>query len=193
MFMSVSAAGDRANNDPASAMPTAGGPAALWKWFHATTTRGCARSFRFRAAVIAAPWSTPSARRRFWANNPLRTTAKMEIRPVLPAFLLTRGWTMVFDNPGGGSFSLGPTDTRVIRPRLIGGQNFTAAEVMAAGAVAIQIVVLADGLVVGGLTFALDPKLHHPPHEKIEEKHEEEHEHQESHGRIRVARTPRVA
>ena len=31
MFMSVSAAGDRANTDPASGMPTAAGPAALWQ------------------------------------------------------------------------------------------------------------------------------------------------------------------
>jgi hypothetical protein len=112
-------------------------------------------------------------KRRFWASNPLPRTAKMEIRPVLPGFLLTRGWAMVFDNPGGGSFSLGPRDTRVIRPRLIGGQSFTEAEIIAAGPVAIIIVVLAEGLVVGGLTFVLDPKLHHPPHEEAEE-HEQE-------------------
>jgi hypothetical protein len=47
--------------------------------------------------------------------------------------------------------------------------------------------VLADGLVVGGLTFVLDPKLQHPPHEEVEEKREEEehehheHEHHEGH------------
>jgi hypothetical protein len=72
-------------------------------------------------------------KRRFWVSNPLPRTAKMEIRPVLPSFLLTRGWAIVFDNPGGGSFSLGPRNTRVIRPRLIGGQSFTAAEIVAAG------------------------------------------------------------
>jgi hypothetical protein len=118
--------------------------------------------------------------RRFWASNPLPLTARMEIRPVLPGFLLTRGWAMVFDNPGGGSFSLGPRNTRVIRPRLIGGQSFTAAEVIAAGTVTIMIVVLADGLVVGGLTFELDPKLHHPAHEEeIEEEEKEEEEKKE--------------
>jgi hypothetical protein len=74
----------------------------------------------------------------------------------------------------------------VIRPRLIGGQSFTAAEVAAAGTVAIMILVLADGLVVGGLTFELDPKLHHLPHEeereeeaKEEEKEAEEEEEEE--------------
>ena len=72
---------------------------------------------------------------------------------------------MVFDNPGGGSFSLGPRDTRDSaaadrRARVSPRPKF------AAGPVSIKIVVLADGLVVGGLTFVLDPKFHHPPREE---------------------------
>ncbi|MBV9861510.1 MAG: hypothetical protein JO267_05120 [Alphaproteobacteria bacterium] len=175
MLMSVSAPGDRANNDPASAMPCAAGPAPLWQMVPCDNNLGL-------RAVIPVPGGghrralvQAFRKRRFWASNPLPSTAKMEIRAVLPAFLATRGWAMVFDNPGGGSFSLGPRDTRVIRPRLIGGQSFTAGQVAAAGAVSIVIVVLADGLVVGGLTFVLDPKLHHPP----EEEPPPEHDHHE--------------
>jgi hypothetical protein len=182
MFMSVSAPGDRANNDPASAMPCAAGPAPLWQMVP------CDNNLGLRAVIPVPGGGRRRAlvrafrRRRFWASNPLPRTAKMEIRPVLPGFLLTRGWAMVFDNPGGGSFSLGPRNTRVVRPRLIGGQSFTAAEIVAAGSVAIMIVVLADGLVVGGLTFVLDPKLHYPPHEEVEEeREEEEHERHENH------------
>jgi zinc metalloprotease ZmpB len=186
MFMSVSAAGDRANNDPASAMPTAAGPASLWQMVP------CDNNLGLRAVVPVPGGGHRHAlveafrERHFWASNPLTKTAKMEIRAMLPAFLLTRGWAMAFDNPGGGSFSLGPRGTRVIRPRLIDGQDFTAAEVAAAGMVSIVIVVLADGLVGGGLTFVLDPKLHHPAVEKIEEPREKadheakEHEHRES-------------
>jgi hypothetical protein len=179
MFMSVSAPGDRANNDLASAMPCAAGPAPLWQMVP------CDNNLGLRAVVPVPGGGRRRAlvrafrKRRFWASNPLPRTAKMEIRPVLPGFLLTRGWAMVFDNPGGGSFSLGPRDTRVIRPRLIGGQNFTAAEIIAAGTVAIMIVVLADGLVVGGLTFELDPKLHHPPHEEEREEEGEAKEEEE--------------
>jgi hypothetical protein len=40
---------------------------------------------------------------------------------------------------------LGPRAARVIKPRLIGGQSFTAAEVTAAGQVAIELVVLVGG------------------------------------------------
>ncbi|MBV8884292.1 MAG: hypothetical protein JO235_09895 [Chroococcidiopsidaceae cyanobacterium CP_BM_RX_35] len=185
MFMSVSATGDRANNDPLSAMPCAAGPAPLWQMVPCDNNLGL-------RAVIPVPggghrWGLVRAflKRRFWVSNPLPRTAKMEVRPVLPSFLLTRGWAMVFDNPGGSSFSLGPRDTRVVRPRLISGQSFTATEIVAAGTVAIMIVVLADGLVVGGLTFILDPNLHHPPRE--EEEHEEEerdhHVHHDYHER----------
>ena len=176
MFMSVSAPGDRANNDSASAMPCAAGPAPLWQMVP------CDNNLGLRAVIPVPGGGRRRALvrafrgRRFWASNPLPRSAKMEIRAVLPGFLLTRGWSMVFDNPGDGSFSLGPRGTRVIRPRLIGGQSFTAADVVATGTVAIMIVVLADGLVVGGLTFVLDPKLRHPPREEMEEGHEEEHE-----------------
>jgi len=100
---------------------------------------------------------------------------------VLPWFLTSRGWAAKLDNPGGGSFSLGPHDSRVIRPRLISGQDFTEAEVQLAGYVAIEFIVLADGLVVGGLTFVLDPHLHHPAREFPEE-HSSEHHHE--HGEV---------
>jgi hypothetical protein len=40
--------------------------------------------------------------------------------------------------------------------------------------VPIEFIVLADGLVVGGLTFVLDPDLKHPAPEDPE-KHEAEH------------------
>ncbi len=179
MFMSVSAAGDRANSDAASGMPCASGPTPMWQLVPADNNLGL-------RAVVPVPGGgrrrgllAAFRRRLFWASNPFPRTAKMEIRAVMPGFLTTRGWAMKFDNPGGGTFSLGPRDTRVIRPRLIGGQSFTPAEVIAAGGVELAIIVLADGLVVGGLTFVLDPKLHWPPEEMLEEEHEEAEEEEE--------------
>jgi hypothetical protein len=67
------------------------------------------------------------------------------------------GWTMRFENPGHGSFSLGPRESREIRPRLVSGRDFTAGDVADAGGVIITVLVLADGLIVGGLTYQLDP------------------------------------
>jgi zinc metalloprotease ZmpB len=108
---------------------------------------------------------------------------------VLPGFLQTRGWALHLDNPGGASFSLGPRGTREIRLRMVGGQSFTKAEVLAAGRVAIELVVLVDGLVVGGLTYLVDPELRWPArewehHEDEEQEHhpdpEEDGEHRHS-------------
>jgi zinc metalloprotease ZmpB len=185
MLMSVGAPGDLANNDPASGLPAAAGPTPLWRLVP------CDNNLGLRAVIPVPGGGHRDAlveafrRRRFWASNPFAHTAKMEIRAVLPAFLASRGWTVYLNNPGGGSFSLGPRDSRVIRPRLISGQDFTALEVQAAGDVAIEFVVLADGLVVGGLTYVLEADMREPAEESArdehEEHHHEEHRHEEHH------------
>ena len=184
MFMSASAAGDRANNDPITALPSAVGPTPLWRLVPNDNNLGL-------RAVIPVPGGghrddlvEAFRRREFWANNPFAHTSKMEIRVVLPAFLSSRGWAVHLENAGGGTFSLGPRDTRVIRPRLVSGQDFTELEVQAAGRVAIEFVVLADALVVGGLTYVLDADMKEPAEESFHpEKHEEHHhgEHEEHH------------
>jgi zinc metalloprotease ZmpB len=175
MLMSASVPGDLANNDPASGLPAAAGPTPLWRLVPCDNNLGL-------RAVIPVPGGghredlvAAFRGRRFWASNPFAHTAKMEIRAVMPTFLTSRGWTVRLDNPGGGSFSLGPRDSRVIRPRLISGQDFTALEVQAAGYVAIEFVVLADGLVVGGLTYVLEPDMREPAEESVRHEHEEPH------------------
>ncbi|HMD47456.1 MAG TPA: hypothetical protein VKG79_00095 [Bryobacteraceae bacterium] len=181
MFMSATTAGDLANNDPSSGLPSAIGPTPLWRLVP------CDNNLGLRAVVPVPGGGHRHAleeafeRREFWASNPFAKTSVMEVRPIMPSFLSSRGWAMTLDNPGGGSFSLGPRDSRVIRPRLVSGQDFTAAQVTLAGYVAIEVVVLADGLVVGGITFVLDPKLDRPAREFPEEHHEHEHHHEEHH------------
>jgi hypothetical protein len=184
MFMSVSAAGDRANNDVTTFLPMATGPTPLWRMVPSDNNQGLRAVVPVpgggqRRALVAA-----FRERRFWASNPFAKTSKVKVRAILPGFLLTRGWAINLDNPGAGSFTLGPRGARVIKPRLVGGQTFTAAEVIAAGQVAIELVVFVDGLVVGGITYVLDPHLKLPAVEFIEgeEEHErdeddEEHEH----------------
>jgi hypothetical protein len=180
MFMSASVPGDLANNDPVSGLPAAAGPTPLWRLVPSDNNLGL-------RAVIPVPGGghrddlvEAFRGRRFWAGNPFAYTTKMEIRPVLPTFLANRGWTVDLDNPGGGSFTLGPRDSRVIRPRLISGQDFTALDVQAAGHVAIEFVVLADGLVVGGLTYVLEADMREPAEESVRDEHEEHH-HDEHH------------
>ena len=184
MFMSATTAGDLANNDLSSGLPSAIGPTPVWRLVP------CDNNLGLRAVVPVPGGGHRHAleeafeHREFWASNPFAKTSVMEVRTIMPPFLSSRGWAMTLDNPGGGSFSLGPRDSRVIQPRLISGQDFTSVQVALAGHVAIEAVVLADGLVVGGITYVLDPKLDHPAREFPEEHHEhhhEEHHHEEHH------------
>ena len=177
MFMSVSALGDRANNDPVTLLPSATGPSPLWRLVPCDNNLGLRALVPVpggggRRALVAA-----FRRRHFWASNPFATTGRVEVRPLLPSFLKTRGWDIHLDNPGGGSFSLGPRETREIRPRLVGGQTFTAAQIAGAGPQAIEIVVIVDGLVVGGMTYLIDANLKHPATEVAEQAEEHEHHH----------------
>jgi hypothetical protein len=53
--------------------------------------------------------------------------------------------------------------------------EFDKKQVTAAGAVSIQLSVLVDGLLVGGITYALDPHLKHAAREEHEEPAGSEH------------------
>ncbi len=180
MLMSVGTAGDRANNDTASGLPAATGPTPVWRLVPNDNNLGL-------RAVVPVPGGghrralvRAFRHRRFWASNPFEHPAKMEVRAMLPAFLAARGWTVHLDNPGAGQFTLGDRGSRMIRPRLVSGQDFSAAQVVAAGPLSIDFVVLADGLVVGGLTYRLDPELREPAREERdgpEEERSDEHAH----------------
>ena len=188
-LLGVSAAGGRANNDPAGFLPAAAGPTPVWRLVPNDNNLGL-------RAVVPVPGGghrralvRALRHRRSWASNPFEHPARMEVRAILPAFPATRGWSVHLDNPGGAHFTLGDRNSRMIRPRLVSGQDFTAAEVVATAPVDIEFVVLADGLVVGGITYRLDPELHEPARELAEEEREERrgeeerHEHGEEHGR----------
>jgi hypothetical protein len=181
MLMSVSAIGDSANTDPLTFLPCAAGPTPLWRLVPNDNNLG------LRALVPVPGGGGKKALvkafvgRRFWAQNPFPHPDKVEVRVTLPPFLASRGWSVALRNAGGGSFSLGPRASRVIRPRLIPGSSFTAAQVLAAGDVTIVAEVLVDGLVVGGITYVLDAQLKHPAVEALEPKPKHDHDHDHDH------------
>jgi len=191
MLMSATLPGDRANNDTASGLSCATGPTPVWRLVP------CDNNLGLRAVVPVPGGGHRHAleeafeKREFHACNPLAKTAAMEVRAVMPAFLTSKGWGMKLDNPGGGSFSLGPRAAREIRPRLISGQDFTPAEVQLAAPVEIVMVVLADGLVVGGITYVLDPDMEHPAREFAEEHQEHHEEKHHDHDKERHKEEPR--
>ncbi len=95
----------------------------------------------------------------FTMKNPMLVTAGVEVRPVLPPFLQERGWKVSFLNAGGASFRLPPGDSRNMIIRLVPGADFTPADVNAANDTTIHLYGYAGGILVGGMSYVVDPNL----------------------------------
>lgn len=98
----------------------------------------------------------------FQLKNPHTTTARMKVRTVLPALLERRGWKIQFLNPGGSAFPLRAGESRYITMKLIPGQDFSAEDVARSSDRTIHLYGYADGILVGGMSYELDPILKAP-------------------------------
>ncbi|MCW2541530.1 MAG: hypothetical protein JWN95_3255 [Frankiales bacterium] len=98
----------------------------------------------------------------FELKNPLTTTAVMQVEHTLPALLVERGWQLSYANRGGASFKLAPGESRDVVMRLVAGQDFEAADVQSASDRTILLTARADGIVVGGMSYLLDPTIDKP-------------------------------
>jgi len=95
-------------------------------------------------------------------KNPHREEAKTVVQAVLPAFLAKAGWTALFDNPGGGAFALRAGESKTVALRLKPGKEFSADDVKAARDAEIRVEAYANGILVGGMTYTLDPAMRGP-------------------------------
>jgi hypothetical protein len=98
----------------------------------------------------------------FEVKNPLLKPAAMQLEPTLPPLLSERGWKIDFANRGGAAFTLQPGESREVVMRMAEGASFTADEVEKTDQRSIQVVARADGILVGGMTYQLDPKITRP-------------------------------
>src|SRR5262249_14438245 len=142
MFLSVTSAADRANNDRTTGFPSAIGPTPAWRLVPSDNNIAMRALIPVPGGGGRCALEAAFCNRQFWAQNPFNKTARMEIRALLPDFLATGGWTMRFENPGQGSFSLGPHESRIIHPHLVSGRDFSASDVIDAGARLITVLVL---------------------------------------------------
>jgi len=195
LFMSVSAAGDLANTDPATFLPCAAGPTPIWRLVPFDNNLA-------QRSLVPVPGGggredlvEAFRDRELWVGNPFDHPAQVQISVELPALLATRGWQATFREAGASEFTLGPRASRCLRPRLTDGADFTAVDVTSAGNPAIRLQALIDGLPIGGITYLLDPELtepaqeHHEPDNDDEEDgrcdpdREEGHHHSQRHRR----------
>jgi zinc metalloprotease ZmpB len=91
-------------------------------------------------------------------KNPHHKRAHMVVKAVLPPFLAKRGWRLMLASSVARGFSLAPHATRNVVLRLKPGKKFTASQVRKAHDRNICIEVFADDLLVGGMTYALEPR-----------------------------------
>lgn len=98
----------------------------------------------------------------FELKNPLTATAVMQVEATLPPLLAERGWTLSFTNRGGAAFRLEPGASREVTMHLAKGSDFTASDVEKAGERMIRVAGRADGIIIGGMAYQLDPKIKHP-------------------------------
>jgi hypothetical protein len=94
----------------------------------------------------------------FMAGNNLSRAATMSFRVQLPEVLAEKGWSLDLGD-AAIPFRLAAGAKRPVRLRLVPGQPFSADDIRAAADRAITVDLLADGMVLGGVRYAVDPDL----------------------------------
>lgn len=97
-------------------------------------------------------------RRAFWINNPYDRTVTINIEAVLPAILRKKDWGLKLLSPGGEKFQLGPRSERKVIFNILPGTPFNASELKQTGE-DIDIHTMIDGLIIGGMTYRIDPRI----------------------------------
>ena len=160
----MSATGDRANTNPASMLPTAAGPIPHWRLVPFDNNIAQRNVAPVPGGGGARGLRAGFERRRFWARNPYPRPLRIELQPELPDLLARRGYELRFTSAGGASFTLGPRASREVVMELKAGADFSAADVK--DPALIEVRVLGDGMLIGGMSYLVDPRLTEPAPER---------------------------
>ena len=98
----------------------------------------------------------------FWIGNPNPRRATFALNVELPDVLSSRGWRLTFEGLPKDSLVLKSGERREVVIRLHAGQDFTRDAIEATDDRDINIMVLADGNLIGGMTYHLDPSISKP-------------------------------
>jgi hypothetical protein len=98
----------------------------------------------------------------FFAGNTFRRKAKMELKAELPRILAAAGWKLQFKGIDDNRFELKPGEKRKIVIELVPGGDFTKDQVQGTVDRDINVYLYGNGMLVGGMTYRLDPDLKEP-------------------------------
>jgi hypothetical protein len=154
MFMIVSAAGDPSN----ISNMTAGDSIPEWRLVPNDNNIGQRNVFPVSGSGLRGLLASLD-QTRITIKNPHNVAARMTVTAVLPRFLAATGWGATFENPGSNAFSLRPGEAKVVVLRLKPGKDFTGKDVLKAKDDAtIHVEARANDIVVGGMSYTLDPQ-----------------------------------
>jgi hypothetical protein len=98
----------------------------------------------------------------FMAGNNLNKRATMELRVELPKVLAEKGWQLQFDGISDNKFLLKAGEKRKIQLILKRGLDFTKADIEGLGDRMINVKLFANGILLGGMSYYVDPDLEKP-------------------------------
>jgi len=97
-----------------------------------------------------------------WIGNPNLKTSGMELRIKLPVLLASNNWRISIKDLPDNKFELGSGKKRVIFLEVHPGSEFDKKDVEKLEDRDIQVLVYADDVLIGGMTYRLDPDLKEP-------------------------------
>lgn len=98
----------------------------------------------------------------FMAGNNLNRRAVMELHVEMPAVLADKGWQLQFDGISDNKFPLKAGEKRRIQLKLKKGTEFTQGDIEGSADRMINVSLLANGILLGGMSYYVDPNLKRP-------------------------------
>ncbi|HUT92303.1 MAG TPA: hypothetical protein VMY37_22605 [Thermoguttaceae bacterium] len=155
ILASVTADDDLSNIDPASVLPCNSGPTPHWRlvpFDNNIVQRNVAPVPASNAQVLIRAFE----KRQFFLHNPYRKEALAQVQLRLPRALKARDWKLELQGDMPRRFKLPELGHRKMGLRLVPGQDFRPADLKES---AIEVRGYIDGMLVGGMTFPLDPRM----------------------------------
>lgn len=98
----------------------------------------------------------------FWVGNPGRSAATITVAMALPPLLSRLGWRVTLRGLPENGLRLKPREQRLVTFDVHQGSPFTKADVLAASERNIVVTAKADGAIIGGMVYRIDPDLDRP-------------------------------
>ena len=101
-----------------------------------------------------------------WVGNPGRSAAKIAVAVALPPLLARRGWRIGLRDLPADGVRLNAREQRLVTFDVQAGASFTKADAKAATKRNIVVTVTANGAIVGGMVYRIEPELATPFNER---------------------------